>query len=311
MGTLRTLMSEAMQLRRFSPKTQEAYLSAVAGLANHYHQSPDRIAPAEVRDYLLHLTVERGLSWSSCNVAVSAFRFLYVEVLGRDRAELPIPPRQKPAKLPEILSRQELERLFACAAAPKHRALLRTTYAAGLRVSEVVRLKVSDLDSERMLIRVEQGKGMKDRYTLLSPQLLEELRLYWRLYRPPLWLFPSTDPQRQLHIGRAQKVYYQAKARAGITKGGGIHTLRHCFATHLLEAGVDLRTIQSLMGHTSITTTMRYLQVRRQLLDSRQQLMDLLAFPKSGAPDFVGDHGHATRLATTGGSDRLTAAAKV
>jgi site-specific recombinase XerD len=189
--------------------------------------------------------------------------------------------------------------------------LLRTTYAAGLRVSEVVRLRVSDLDSERMLIRVEQGKGMKDRYTLLSPQLLEELRLYWRLYRPPLWLFPSTDPQRQLHIGRAQKVYYQAKARAGITKGGGIHTLRHCFATHLLEAGVDLRTIQSLMGHTSITTTMRYLQVRRQPLDSRQQLMDLLASPESGVPGFVGDHCHAARAATTGGSDRLTAAAEV
>ena len=310
MGTLRTLMSEEMQLRRFSPKTQEAYLAAIAGLAKHYHQSPDHLTPAEVQAYLLHLTVGRGLSWSSCNVAVSAFRFLFVEVLGRDRAELSIPPRQKPTKLPEILSRQELDRLFACAAAPNHRALLRTTYAAGLRVSEVVRLKVSDLDSARMLIRVEQGKGSKDRYTLLSPQLLEELRLYWRLYRPPLWLFPSTDPQRQMHIGRAQKVYYQAKAHAGITKGGGIHTLRHCFATHLLEAGVDLRTIQSLMGHTSITTTMRYLQVRRQLLGSRQQLMDLLASPASGAPDFIGDH-DATRVATTGGSHRHSAAAKV
>jgi site-specific recombinase XerD len=153
-----------------------------------------------------------------------------------------------------------------------------TTYGAGLRVSEVVNLKPSDIDSSRMMIRVEQAKGAKDRYTILSPRLLEELRLYWKLYKPRTWLFPSRrDPNRKMDITTAQKVYYQAKRRANITRGHAIHTLRHCFATHLLEAGVDLRTIQSLMGHSSITTTMRYLQVRAQMIESRQDLLDLLA----------------------------------
>ena len=148
-------------------------------------------------------------------------------------------------------------------------------------MSEVTGLKVSDLDSDRMLIRVEQGKGAKDRYTILSASLLEELRLYWRRCRPQSWLFPtSRDPNRKIDISRAQKIYYEAKQRAGITRGHGIHTLRHCFATHLLEAGVDLRTIQSLMGHTSITTTMRYLQVRSQMLEAKQDLLDLLSSPQ-------------------------------
>jgi site-specific recombinase XerD len=156
--------------------------------------------------------------------------------------------------------------------------LLMTTYAAGLRVSEVVNLKPSDIHSNRMMIRVEQAKGNKDRYTILSTRLLEELRLYWKLYRPTAWLFPSSrEPNRKMDIGCAQKIYYEAKRRAGITRGHGIHTLRHCFATHLLETGVDLRTIQTLMGHSSITTTMRYLQVRRQILDSNQTRLDLLS----------------------------------
>lgn len=276
MGALRTKMIDAMTVRRFSPKTQQAYLSAVAGLAKFYNQSPDQIDPTKIQDYLLHLTVERALSWSSCNVAVSALRFFYIETLGWDQVSLPIPPRKKPSKLPEILSRQELDHLFACASPPKSRLLLMTTYAAGLRVSEVVHLKVSDIDSQRMMIRIEQAKGNKDRYSVLSERLLVELRLYWKLYRPPCWLFPSQDPTRQMQIGTAQKLYYRAKQLAGITKGSGIHTLRHCFATHLLEAGVDLRTIQTLMGHSSITTTMRYLQVRRQMMDSNQARFDLL-----------------------------------
>ena len=229
------------------------------------------------------LTVERALSWSTCNVAVCAFRFFYLEVVGWEQVSLPLPPRKKPKTLPVILSRQELERLFACAGSPKYRVLLMTTYAAGLRVSEVVNLKPADIDSHRLMIRVEQAKGAKDRYTLLSPRLLEELRLYWKLYRPTTWLFPSTrDPQRKLAIGRAQKIYYEAKHRAGISHGHGIHTLRHCFATHLLEAGLDLRTIQSLRGHTAISTTMRYLQVRS--FETRQDLLELLATPRNEPP---------------------------
>ena len=278
MDTLRSKMIDAMKLRRFSPKTQESYLAAVTGLANYYHSPPDQLDFERIKAYLLHLTVERGLSWSTCNVAVSAFRFFYGEVLCWQRVNLPIPPRKKPSKLPEVLSRQELERLFACAYPPRNRILLMTTYAAGLRVSEVVNLKPKDIQSNRMMIRVEQAKGSKDRYTILSARLLEELRLYWKLYKPRTWLFPaSRDPNRKMDIGRAQKIYYEAKRRASITRGHGIHTLRHCFATHLLEAGVDLRTIQTLMGHNSITTTMRYLQVRRQILDSNQSLLDLLA----------------------------------
>lgn len=276
MGALRTKMIDAMKLRRFSPKTQQAYLAAVAGIARFYNQSPDSISPDQIHDYLLHLTVVRALSWSTCNVAVSALRFFYFETLHWDHLSLPIPPRKKPSKLPEILSSQELDRLFACSSPPKSRLLLMTTYSAGLRVSEVVHLKVSDIDSQRMMIRIQQAKGMKDRYSILSQTLLEELRLYWKLYRPASWLFPSQQPLKPMQIGTAQKIYHRAKQRAGITKGLGIHTLRHCFATHLLEAGVDLRTIQTLMGHSSITTTQRYLQVRRQMIDSNQARFDLL-----------------------------------
>lgn len=283
MGTLRNQMTDAMNLRRFSPRTQQSYLAAVTALANYYQIPPDQLDFDKIKAYLLHLTVERALSWSTCNVVVSALRFFYLEVVGWEKVSLPLPPPKKPKKLPVLLSREELERLFACAGTPKNRVLLMTTYAAGLRVSEVVKLKPADIDSQRLMIRVEQAKGAKDRYTLLSPRLLEELRLYWKLYRPTTWLFPSTrDPHRKLHIGRAQKIYYEAKRRAGITHGHGIHTLRHCFATHLLEAGLDVRTIQGLMGHTAISTTMRYLQVRS--FETRQDLLELLATPKSEPP---------------------------
>lgn len=280
MGTLRKQMTEAMKLRRFSPRTQQSYLAAVAGLAKHYCTPPDQLDFEKIKAYLLYMTVDRGLSWSTCNVAVAAFRFFYFEVVGWEKVSLPIPSGKKPKTLPVLLSRQEIERLFACAGCTRNRVLLMTTYAAGLRVSEVVNLKPADIDSHRLMIRVEQAKGAKDRYSILSPRLLTELRLYWKLYRPTTWLFPSSrDPQRRMSIGRAQKIYYEAKRRAGITRGHGIHTLRHCFATHLLEAGLDVRTIQSLMGHTSITTTMRYLQVRNPA--APQDLLDLLTTPES------------------------------
>lgn len=280
MSSVRNKMIDAMKVRRFSLRTQESYLGVVNALEKYYNLPPDQIDPEKMQAYLLHLT-ERGMAWSTCNVAVSAYRFLHAEVLGRDRANLFIPPRKKPTKLPVVLSREEIERLFACAHPQRNRFLLMTTYAAGLRVSETVSLKVTDIDSNRMTIRVEQAKGAKDRYSILSPSLLDELRSYWKLYKPPTWLFPaSRDPNRQMDITTAQKIYYSAKERAGITHGQGIHTLRHCFATHLLEAGIDLRTIQSLMGHSSITTTMRYLQIRSQMLDSKQNRLDLLAVPQ-------------------------------
>ena len=270
-----------MLLRRFSLKTQEAYVAAVTGLARHYKQSPEEITKQMIQDYLLYLMQKRKLSWSSCNVAVSGIRFFYTQTLGMDSMYLSIPPRKKDNKLPEILSMEELERLFAALTNQKHRTLLMTTYAAGLRVSEVVGLKLTDIDSERMMIRVQQGKGRKDRYTILSERLLKELRIYWKMYRPSSWLFHSTTREKPLSDRSAQRMYYHAKDVAGIQKGKGIHILRHCFATHLLEAGVDLRTIQMLMGHKSITTTMGYLQVTRKQLSSTQSPLDLLEVPEN------------------------------
>jgi integrase/recombinase XerD len=181
MGTLRKQMTEAMKLRRFSPRTQQSYLAAITGLARHYRTPPDQLDFEKIKAYLLYMTVDRGLSWSTCNVAVSAFRFFYSEVLGWEKASLPIPSGKKPKTLPVLLSRQEIERLFACAGGTRNRVLLMTTYAAGLRVSEVVNLKPADIDSHRLMIRVEQAKGAKDRYSILSPRLLAELRSYWQL----------------------------------------------------------------------------------------------------------------------------------
>jgi integrase/recombinase XerD len=179
-------------------------------------------------------------------------------------------------QLPQVLSIAELQRLFPSTKNPRHRVLLMTTYAAGLRVSEVVRLKLTDIESDRMLLRVEQGKGRTDRYTLLSTRLLTELRAYWRLYRPAPWLFTGLDPHRPMPIGTAQKISYHAKRTARITHGHGIHTLRHCFATHLLEAGVDVRTIQMLLGHQALDTTTRYLRITRPHLATIRSPFDLL-----------------------------------
>jgi site-specific recombinase XerD len=269
-------MINDMKLRRFSPKTRDAYIEAVAGLARYYRQPPEKMDNQMIQDYLLYLMQKRKLAWSSCNVVVSGLRFFYTQTLGMNSMFLSIPPRKKDRRLPEILSTEELEKLFAVLTNRKHRTLLMSTYAAGLRVSEVVNLKIADIDSKRMMIRVQQGKGRRDRYTILSKRLLSELRIYWRKYRPAVWLFSGHDPKKHLSDRAAQRIYYNAKEKSGIQKGKGIHTLRHCFATHLLEAGVDLRTIQMLMGHSSIMTTMGYLQVTRKHLSCTQSPLDLL-----------------------------------
>ncbi len=277
MKPLRQKMINDMKLRRFSLSTQEAYVAAVLGLAKHYNQSPDLLDKEKIQKYLLHLMDEKHLAWSTCNVVVSGIRFFYTQTLGIDSIRLGIPPMKTQAKLPEIFSFEEVERLLKCASNLKNRVLLMTTYGAGLRVSEVVNLKLSDIDSSsRMTIRVSQGKGNKDRYTILSSRLLTELRAYYREYKPPLWLFYGSYTGERMSIGTAQKIYYNAKERAGIAKKGGIHTLRHCFATHLLEAGVDLRTIQSLMGHASIMTTIGYLRVTSKKLAATKSPLDLI-----------------------------------
>ena len=278
---LRAKMLQQMQLHRLAPSTQKLYATAITALARYYWRSPDQLTPDEIRAYLHHLLEERKLAWSTCNVTAAALRFLYVETLDWSPLKLHLPPRPAHQRLPQVLSLDDIERLLTCTRNPKHRALLMTTYSAGLRVSEVVHLQVTDIESDpdRMLIRVNQGKGKKDRYTLLSTRLLQELRAYWRLERPTPWLFPGHDPKHPMPSGTAGKIYDRARRRAGIAHGSGIHTLRHCFATPLLDAGVDPRTIQVLLGHGSLKTTARYLHVSRQRLANIKSPLDLLGFP--------------------------------
>jgi site-specific recombinase XerD len=273
-------MIDAMTLRGMATTTQAGYVRAVAGLATYYGRSPDRISDEEVQAYLLHLIRERKLSWSSCNVAVQGLRYFYYKALSREKTTFHIPGPRKPSRLPEILSREEVTRIFTHTRLPRHRVLLMTAYAAGLRVSELVHLRVCDIDSDRMTIRVEQGKGAQDRYTLLSPRLLEELRGYWALEHPQHFLFPMRKAPRPMDPSTAQRIYRAAKQRAGITKHGSIHTLRHAFATHLLESGTDLHTIQRLLGHHHIRSTMRYLHLARRHVTDRSSPLDLLDLPE-------------------------------
>lgn len=275
MGALRDKMIAEMKLRNFAERTQISYLAVMVGLAKHYHQFPDQLTQDQIREYLLHLK-ERGLSSSSQNVAVSGLKFFYQQVLGWDEKQLFLPPRKRLGRLPQVFSPREVERLLICAVKLRDRCLLMTAYSAGLRVSELVHLKLSDIDPQRMMIRVEQGKGRKDRYTILSPRLLAELRKYKQTYQPVSWVFFGINRNCPLNISSAQKVYNLAKQKSGLEKGRGIHTLRHCFATHLLESGVDLVTIKTLMGHNSLQSTQRYLQIRQPKLGATASPLDLL-----------------------------------
>lgn len=277
MSTLRQRMTEAMVLRGFSERTKETYLAWVSKLARHYGRSPETLDTAAIQAYLLHLITERKLAYASVNQAVCAIRFLFAVVLGQRDAAFDIPMAKVPKRLPQILTRDEVARLLNSARDIRARTFLTTTYAAGLRLSEVSSLQLSDIESspERMCIKVRQGKGGKDRYTLLSPRLLEILRLYWRVARPKHWLFPSRHgtPLDDRTVGR---FYHAAREAAGIPHGGGIHTLRHCFATHLLEAGVDIHTIQRLLGHGHVSTTMRYFHLAQSRLTGTTSPLELL-----------------------------------
>ena len=276
MSALRKQMQADMVVRNFSVRTRESYIAAVAGIAKFYKRSPDTLSEDEVQGYLLHLIEERKLAWSSVNVAVSALKFLFQVTLKRKSVEFQIPRPHQPQRLPEILSREEVMRIIDAAANPRHRAVLLTIYAAGLRLSEACRLKVSDIDSERMTLRIEQAKGAKDRYALLSPKLLKELRVYWAAYRPQDWLFPSTrDRGLPLAHVTVQRIFYRARDRAGITKRCGIHGLRHAFATHMLEGGVNVHTIQRLMGHRDLSTTTRYFHLARSHLADTPSPLEL------------------------------------
>jgi integrase/recombinase XerD len=276
MGILRDRMIEEMKLRNFSAATQKSYLYAVTRLTKHYKRPPDQLDKEQIRAYLVHLTVEKKLSPNTMTGQISGLRFFYNETLGWDETKLFIPPRKKSSPLPEVFSPSEVVRLIDGARGLKQRVLLMTAYSAGLRVGELVNLKITDIDAARMTLRVKQGKGGKDRYAILSQNLLIELRKYWKRYRPSIWLFPNRTKNGPLSRNEAWHIFNQAKKRAGLKKGRGIHTLRACFATHLLEVGMDLRSIQFLLGHSSILSTQRYLRLQPQNRGSTTSPLDLL-----------------------------------
>jgi integrase/recombinase XerD len=275
MTPLRQRLTHDLQLRNYAPKTVSAYVSAVARFARHFGRSPDRLGPEEVRQYQLHL-LGQGASWSRFNQAVCALRFFYSVTLRRPDAVALIPYGKKPKPLPDVLSPEEVCRLFAAVAEPRYRLILQAAYACGLRVSEVVRLRVGDVDAQRMVLHVRCAKGRKDRLVPLSPALLDRLRAYWREYRPRPWLFPGRAPAGHLSVGQVQRVCHRAVRACGLTKRASMHTLRHSYATHLLEAGTDLATLQRLLGHNQLSTTLRYAHLRQEHLQRVPSPLDTL-----------------------------------
>jgi len=269
-------MIEEMKLRNFSAATQRTYLYAVTRLTKYYGKAPDQLSKEEIRAFLVHLIVERKLAPHGVTGYCSGLRFFYNETLGRDENKLFIPPRKQSSPLAEVFSPEEIVRLIRAARGLKQRVLLMTAYSAGLRVGELVNLKITDIDPARMTLRVRQGKGGKDRYAILSENLLLELRVYWKRYRPAVWLFPNRAKNGPLSRGEAWHIFNSAKRRAGLSKGRGIHSLRACFATHRLEAGVDLRSIQLLMGHSSLMATQRYLRLSPQSVNRAVSPLDRL-----------------------------------
>ena len=276
MTPLRQRMIEEMQLRGFAPGTQDQYTRHAAAFAKHYMRSPELLDIEDVRNYLLFLTNESGLAAETVNQCCSALQFLYLDILDMAWSKDSFPRAKRPTRLPVILSQEELVAFFKHVPSPKYRVALMICYGAGLRVSEAVSLKISDIDSKRMVLRVEQGKGQKDRYTILSPRLLEVLREYWKTCRSQHYLFPSWRQNQHMSSASLQLACREAAARAGIGKRVTVHTFRHSFATHLLEAGTDIRVIQELLGHSQINTTTRYTRVSPQLIASTASPLDTL-----------------------------------
>jgi site-specific recombinase XerD len=279
-------MTEDMQVRNFSPHTQASYLQQISQFAQHFHTSPDALGPDEIHRYQVYLIKERRLSVSSVCTAVAALRFLYKITLHREwSVEEVIPAPKKPKRLPIVLSPEEVLHFLDCVQMLKHRVILTSCYAAGLRISEAVRLKPSHIDSQRMVLRVEQGKGQKDRYVMLSPKLLDTLRGYWRATRPANgWLFPGDVPDRPITKDAVENACKKARRLSGIGKPISPHSLRHAFAVHLLESGTDVRTIQLLLGHRSLATTAQYLRIATTKVCSTTSPLDLLPRPVLAEP---------------------------
>jgi integrase/recombinase XerD len=276
LSPLRRRMIEDMTVRNLSPATQQSYIHAVAKFSQYFGCSPDRLDIEDVRTYQVQLAA-RGISWAALNQIVCALRFFYGVTLRR--AELPerIPYAREPRKLPLVLGADEVVRFLEAVPGLKSRTALTTAYAAGLRASEAARLKVSDIDSSRMMIRIEEGKGAKDRYAMLSPQLLRILRSYWRLVRSRHWLFPGRDESRPIDPQSLHAACRSACKAAGLGKRVTVHTLRHSFATHLLEAGTDIRIIQVLLGHSNLSTTARYTRVASTTIRNTASPLDRLS----------------------------------
>jgi integrase/recombinase XerD len=272
---LRRRMIDDMTVRNLSPATQQSYVYAVAKFGRFFGRSPDQLGLEEARAYQIHLADLRQ-SWSHINQVSCALRFFFGVTLGRQEAFARIAVAKEPKKLPVVLSADEVVRFLQAVPGLRNRAALTTAYGAGLRVSEVTTLRIADIDSGRMLIRVEQGKGGKDRYVMLSPQLLAILRAYWRLARPAHWLFPGRDLKHPISTGALQAACRVAAREAAIEKPVTVHVLRHSFATHLLEAGTNIRIIQALLGHAQLTSTTIYTRVATNLIAKTPSPLDRL-----------------------------------
>jgi site-specific recombinase XerD len=296
MTKLREKMIRAMELKNLSKHTQKSYLAAVTGIARHYHKSPEKITKHMIEDYLLYLKNNKGNAPNSCACVLTGLRFFYNNVTGQN-TPVDFRARKKVRKLPCVLTQQQVWRIICAAKNLKHRLMLMTTYAAGLRASEVLALKPKHIESDKMLIKVKAGKGGKDRYSLLSVKLLKELRGYYKNCRPKAYLFASSykhKKQKPLCYESLRCIYENARKKAGVKKGAGIHTLRHSFATHLLEAGYDIRKIQVLMGHARLSTTMIYLHVSRQTLSKIPSPLDLIDTKHAKKEDSTHDPNHNT-----------------
>lgn len=285
MTTLRQRMIEDMQVRNLSPHTQDSYVRQVAQFARHFDRSPEELGPVDIRSYQVYLANEKKLAPGSILIAVAALRFVYRVTLQKEWLfEDIIPAPKKPQTLPVVLSPEEALRFLESVHLLKHRAILTTCYAAGLRVSEAVRLRPTDIDSQRMVIRVEQGKGQKDRYVMLSVQLLQLLRTWWRVRKPKVWMFPGGSANSHITTSAVEEACKKAHRLCRIPKPITPHSLRHAFAVHLLERGTDVRTIQLLLGHRSLATTARYLRIATVTVCSTTSPLDLLPQPLVAEP---------------------------
>jgi len=258
MTILRQKMIDAMLVRGFSERTHRSYLDAITQLAKYYHRSPDKLSIDELQAYFLYLTKEKKLSAATCRLSLNAIRFLFTQVLNKERFTLSIATPKIPQRIPELLTSEEVAQILSASNNLKHYTLLMLCYGCGLRVSELVNLQIKDIQCQQHLLRVVQGKGAKDRLILMPDSLIMHLRDYWQVYRPHHWLFQSPNPEVHLSIQTAQRAFSSAKRRATIHKVGGIHSLRHAFATHQLAAGMPVHQLQKMMGHNRIQSTLRY-----------------------------------------------------